>query len=89
MKKARLAEELAERLDLPQDALFGSGKLTVVAGRRAYVENHGGILEYGTERIAVSLDRGKVIINGTELELVAMSGRELVIRGRLKSVEWE
>ena len=32
MKKARLAaESLADRLDLPQDALLGSGKLTVAA----------------------------------------------------------
>ena len=52
MKKARLAaESLADRLDLPQDALLGSGKLTVAAGRQVFIENHCGILEYGTERI--------------------------------------
>lgn len=90
MKKAKLAaQELADRLDLPQEALLGSGKLTVVAGRRVFVENHRGILEYGTGRMVISLDRGRVVINGTELELAAMSGRELVIRGKLQSVEWE
>ncbi len=90
MKKAKLAaQELADRFDLPQEALLGSGKLTVVAGRRVFVENHRGILEYGTGRMVISLDRGRVVINGTELELAAMSGRELVIRGKLQSVEWE
>lgn len=90
MKKAKLAaQELADRLDLPQEALLGGGKLTVVAGRRVFVENHRGILEYGTGRMVISLDRGRVVINGTELELVAMSGCELVIRGKLQSVEWE
>ena len=45
MKKARLAaESLADRLDLPQDALLGSGKLTVAAGRQVFIENHCGIL---------------------------------------------
>ncbi len=88
MKKARFAEELAERLDLPQEALFGSGKISVVAGRRVFIENHRGILEYGEERMTVSFDSGRVVINGSRLELVAMSGRELVIRGRLQSVEW-
>jgi len=90
MKKARLAaESLADRLDLPQDALLGSGKLTVTAGRQVFIENHCGILEYGTERICVAFDRGRVVINGTGLELVAMSGRELIIKGRLHSLEWE
>ena len=28
-------------------------------------------------------------INGAGLELVAMSGKELIIRGRLQSLEWE
>ena len=89
MKKARLAaESLADRLDLPQ-ALLGSGKLTVAAGRQVFIENHCGILEYGTERICVAFDRGRVVINGAGLELVAMSGRELIIRGRLQSLEWE
>ena len=88
MKKARLAaESLADRLDLPQDALLGSGKLTVAAGRQVFIENHCGILEYGTERICVAFDRGRVVINGAEL--VAMSGRELIIKGRLHSLEWE
>lgn len=60
MKKARLAaESLADRLDLPQDALLGSGKLTVAAGRQVFIENHCGILEYGTERICVAFDRGR------------------------------
>ena len=90
MKKARLAaESIADRLDLPQDALLGSGKLTVAAGRQVFIENHCGILEYGTERICVAFDRGRVVINGAGLELVAMSGKELIIRGRLQSLEWE
>ena len=79
MKKARLAaESLADRLDLPQ-----------AAGRQVFIENHCGILEYGTERICVAFDRGRVVINGAGLELVAMSGRELIIKGRLHSLEWE
>ena len=65
------------------------GKLTVTAGRQVFIENHCGILEYGTERICVAFDRGRVVINGAGLELVAMSGRELIIKGRLHSLEWE
>lgn len=84
-----LASDLAERLDLPEDALLGAAKLTVTAGRRALIENHRGILEYGTERILVSTGRGKISLQGSELKLTAMNKTELLISGRLKVVEWE
>ena len=90
MKKVRAAaRSIADRLDLPEDALLGSGKLTVVSGHRLFAENHKGILEYGDERMVILFDRARVVISGTQLELVAMSGHELFIRGRLQSVEWE
>ena len=95
MKKARLAaESLADSMGDANDlrksvTICGSGKLTVAAGRQVFIENHCGILEYGTERICVAFDRGRVVINGAGLELVAMSGRELIIKGRLHSLEWE
>ena len=34
-------------------------------------------------------DADVIAINGAGLELVAMSGRELIIKGRLHSLEWE
>lgn len=88
-KIGTMASDLADRLDLPEDALLGAAKLTVTAGRRALIENHRGILEYGTEQIIVSTGRGKLRLQGSELKLMAMSGRELLISGRLNSVEWE
>lgn len=88
-KTAALASDLAERLDLPEDALLGKAKLTVTAGRRALIENHRGILEYGTEQILVSTGRGRIRLLGSELKLLAMSGSELLISGKLSSVEWD
>ena len=46
MKKLReLPYELADKLELPEDVLLGSGKLTVTGGRNAAIENHRGVLE--------------------------------------------
>ena len=76
-------------LALPEDALLGTAKLTVTGGKRLLVENHRGVMDYGRERIVVSLGRGKLNISGTELVIAAMNRRELLIRGRIQSVEWE
>ena len=84
-----LPQELTERLELPQEALLGAAKLTVTGGRRALVENHRGVLEYGEERIVVSVGRGKLTVSGRGLGIEAMNRRELLIRGRIQSVEWE
>lgn len=84
-----MTEELADRLDLPEDVLLGAAKLSVTAGRRVLVENHRGILEYGTEQIVVNIGRGKIRLQGSDLRLVAMSKQELLISGRINSVEWE
>ncbi len=90
MKKLReLPEELADRLDIPEELLHPASKLTVTAGRRVLVENHRGVLEYGWERVLVKLDRGRLSVYGEELRLMAMNRGELLISGRIRSVEWE
>ena len=88
-KMGMLASDLAEKLDLPEDALLGAAKLTVTAGRKVLVENHKGILEYGTERIVISTGRGSICLQGGGLQLEAMNRNELLISGKLQNVEWE
>ena len=85
----KVASDLAERFRLPEDVLLGAAKLSVIAGRQALVENHRGVLEYGTERILVSTGRGKIILNGSGLRLAAMNKTELLICGKIQTVEWE
>jgi len=89
LKKIKmLASDLSERLELPEEALLGETKLTVTAGRRALIENHRGILEYGPEYIAVSTRAGRLGLSGSGLRLLAMNRRELLIGGKIQSVEW-
>ena len=88
-KRRGLGEDIADRLDLPGEALLGSAKLTLTANRRALVENHCGILEYGPEHIQISVKRGKIVLRGSDLRLTAMKKGELLICGKLQSVEWE
>ena len=90
MKTMReLPAELAERLELPEELLPGAGRLTVSAGRRAVIEGARGILEYSADCVTVSFGRQKLRLRGDALLLRAMSGRELLVTGRIRTAEWE
>ena len=88
-KIGTITQDLSERLSLPEDALLGAAKLTVTAGRKTLIENHRGILEYGTEHIVISTGRGKISLSGSGMKLMAMNKSELLISGEIKNVEWE
>ena len=88
-KHKKLLYDLSERLDLPEEAVAAAAKLTVTAGKRALIENHRGILEYGSERIVVGTDTGRLVLSGSALALKGMDRHELLIGGNLQHAEWE
>ena len=90
MKKLHaMAEDLAEKLELPPEALGAAAKLGITGGRRALIENHKGIIEYGAQRMVIGMERGRIVISGQELLLAAMNKSELLISGKISTVEWE
>ena len=88
MKVRELPAELAELLELPGELLPGCGRLTLSGGRRALVEGQRGILEYTAERIVVSFGREKLSLMGDDLRLKAMNAEQLLVTGRIRSLEW-
>lgn len=64
---------------MPRLELVGDGELRV--------ENHKGILAYGDEEIQVSGGVFLIQIRGSGLELRAMTGLELLITGRIDSIQ--
>ena len=90
MKRIKeLPLELAEKMELPGEIMPGTGSLTLTGGRRALVEGHRGLLEYSEERVVLALKRGRISITGAGLAIRAMNAGELVISGRIETVEWE
>lgn len=84
-----LQGELSDRLDLPEDVLMGAAKASVTAGRRLLVENHRGVLSFSAEQIVISLGRGRLRVSGSALGIKAMNRVQLLIAGRVQTVEWE
>lgn len=86
-RRIGLLERTAGLLDLPADVLAGLPRLELVGDRELRMENHKGILAYGTEEIHVSGGSFVVKITGEGLELRAMTGLELVVTGRIHQVQ--
>ena len=65
----------------------GLPKVELVGDRELRIENHRGILAYGTEEIHVSGGAFVIQITGQGLELRAMTGLELLITGRIAGIQ--
>lgn len=86
-EKKGLREKTAELFDLPADVIAGVPKVELVGNSQVRMENHRGILNYGTEEICVSGGKYVVRIQGCGLELRAMTPTELLITGTVERLE--
>ena len=88
-KREGILEKTAEVFDLPGDLVAGLPRVELVGNRELRMENHRGILAYGTEEIHIS--GGKLIlkIRGEDLELRSMNAGELLITGHIRGVDVE
>ena len=86
-KKERLLERTAEALELPGDVVAGLPRVELTGDRELRMENHRGILAYGSREIQISGGRLVVKVRGENLELRAMNAGELLITGALRGVD--
>ena len=87
-RRPGLLERTAQLLDLPADALAGVPRLELVGNRQLYLEHHTGLLAYSDTQIDVNTNFGVLRVRGQRLTLVAMTGEELRIGGKINGVEW-
>ena len=82
---------MARRRILTQ--LQGCGELikqpiVEIAGQnRVLIENHQGVLAYSPEEIGIKVSYGKILIAGDDLRLMEISCDQLVIKGRIDSLQ--
>ena len=87
MTKPSFAGTLGERLSIPGEAL-GRLKLSVLGNRRAFIENHRGVLHCTEELIAVRGEGMTLSLFGAGLRIEAMDGSDLLLSGSLERAEW-
>ena len=72
---------------LAEDLAGGQPRLELTGGSRLLIEDHRGILEYTDTVLKVALRRGTITVVGEELQLTALTLRELAVSGRIRSIE--
>lgn len=88
-RRESLTERMAAAFDLPGDVMGGLPHIELLGDGELRMENHRGILDYGSEEIHISGGKLAVRVVGEDLELRAMNSNELLITGRIRGVELE
>lgn len=84
----RAMTRAAELFDLPADIVAGLCHLEMIGDRQLFLEGHGGILSYGTERIDINAGPLILRVHGEDLALCSMTDAEVRISGRIDAVEY-
>ena len=87
MERRGFLERTAEVFDLPGDVVAGLPRIELIGGHELRMENHKGILAYGTEEIHISGGKLMVKVRGADLELKSMNASQLLITGTIFGVE--
>ena len=86
-RKGSLLEKTAQLLDLPADAMAGVPRLELVGTGELRMENHKGILAYGSQEIHISGGKLIIKVRGEGLELKSMNASQLLITGSITGVD--
>ena len=78
-----------ERLAGPEQALTPRTLAEVYGTERVLVEQHKGIVSYGSELIRIGASYGFLLVEGEHLRLCCMSRAQLVIRGKILGLRME
>ncbi len=85
----KTVREIAHTIREQGNAAAVQTLVEMVGSRRVLVENHRGILAYGTEEICVGATFGSVRICGDGLRLCCMNREQLFISGQIQSISLE
>lgn len=86
-KELELLTRAADVFDLPADVIGDLPHIELIGDCQLLLSSHQGILSYSTE--AIDINGGKLIVRvfGQGLELMAMTGSELRVKGKITRLE--
>ena len=85
----KLRSGIEGKLDVPTDLAKDLPRIQIMGNEEISIENHEGIVGFEKDKVEVKIKKGKVIINGVNLEILFMGGETLTIGGKFRSVVYE
>lgn len=88
-RKAKKQNRLERILEIPKEISSTEPKITIMGFNEILIENYKGILEYQEFYIRISTHIGIININGFNLGLNEMSSEDIMITGKIESIDFE
>ena len=88
-KSKNMKTRLNKMLEVPDEVVMQVPKLTILKFEEVLIENYKGILEYQDFFIRIQTHIGIVNINGYQLSLEEMTVDDLVVKGKIESIDFE
>ena len=90
MKRTRRGTERINKiLEMPREISCNEPKLTIQGFKELLIENFKGILEYEDFYVRINTSIGTININGFNLKLKQMTDEDIMISGKIDSVDLE
>ena len=89
MFKPKKESKLKDILEMPREITSNDPKITIIGFNEMLIENYKGIIEYEEYAIRISTYIGVLNINGFNLNLNQISPDDIMITGKIASIEIE
>lgn len=84
--KRSIKKSVTEALEIPAEALFDVPVITMAGKNELDIENYKSILEYSDSCISINTAVGIVVIEGSGLELKAVTSEAISVKGGIESL---
>lgn len=83
-----LPKKIAKTLDIPEDILFNTPRITMMANNELRLENYKSVLEYESDKITISTNDLIIELRGLSLDITIITDDEISICGTIFSIEF-
>lgn len=87
--KAKRINRINKLLEIPEEISSNEPKITIMGFNQMLIENYKGILEYQEFFIRINTYTGIININGFQLSLNEMTGDDIMVTGKIDSIDFE
>ena len=88
-KKSKMKNRINRVLEVPAEVNLNVPKVTILNFEEMVIENYKGILEYQDFFIRIQTNIGIVNVNGFNLSLDEMTTDDLMVKGKIESLDFE
>lgn len=74
---------------LPDEVMTGKARVVLMAGERALVEQHRGLIGYEKDQILFRIKKGILMLEGEEMVITTFGAFDAVVEGKVRCIRLE